>query len=320
MTCASRFLWASWHRYTCKPKPPSYVQGGYKAVRYSLGLFVSRHKDDLIASVGRDDGRAFLHDIAQLSATLGKSCRYYDWPLDDLLRASQGCPNPITVRTQKRTWSYVCAFLDWAVYEGHLEANPFKTVRFDGDGAKRTYAVPDDSEVSLLLKYCEDERLLVLIRICLLTGMRFGEARGLLRNEIVTKGNYGTFVQIKPNALRGVKTAMAEREVPLHSALQPTLAQLPQHGPLFPNISVNMMTKDFTKLRNSLGLHHLVFHGTRKWFTTQCERTRVPEHSTACLVGHQSARPGNGLTYAIYSGGISDGQKRGIIDQLRLPI
>jgi hypothetical protein len=66
-------------------------------------------------------------------------------------------------------------------------------------------------------------------------------------------------------------------------------------------------------------LHCTVFHSTRKWFITQCERTGVPEHFTASLVGHQSARSENKLTYGLYSAGISDTQKREIIDQVRLP-
>ena len=61
-------------------------------------------------------------------------------------------------------------------------------------------------------------------------------------------------------------------------------------------------------------------HSTRKWFITQCERTGVPEHYTATLVGHHSARSSNKLTYALYSGGISDAQKREIVDGIRLPV
>ena len=63
----------------------------------------------------------------------------------------------------------------------------------------------------------------------------------------------------------------------------------------------------------------LVFHSTRMWFITRCERTGVPEHFTASLVGHKSARSENGITYGIYSTGIWDEQKRGIVDQIRLP-
>ena len=71
-------------------------------------------------------------------------------------------------------------------------------------------------------------------------------------------------------------------------------------------------------------LQGTVFHSTRKWFITQCESTGTPEHFTASIftasiVGHQSARSENKLTYGLYSAGISDEQKRGIIDQVRLP-
>ena len=58
-------------------------------------------------------------------------------------------------------------------------------------------------------------------------------------------------------------------------------------------------------------LHGTVFHSTRKWFITQCERTGVPEHFTATLVGHHSARSANKLTYGLYSAGISDDAEAG---------
>jgi integrase len=80
--------------------------------------------------------------------------------------------------------------------------------------------------------------------------------------------------------------------------------------------------KRFAETRKKTGLERpgLVFHSTRKWFFTQCERTGVPEYFTASLVGHQSARSENQLTYSIYSAGISDEQKRAIVDQIRLPV
>lgn len=293
--------------------------GGYKSLRYSVNLFVSRHKDMLVASLGRDEGKEFLRDIARLSASLGKSCRYYGWSLDALLKASEGRRDLITVSTQKRIWTHVNGLLGWIMYEGHLQANPFQAVRFEGKGRIKSYSVPTSQEVLVLLHSVDDPHLEALLKLCLLTGMRLGEAIGLLREDIVTKGNLGPFVKIRPNSLRKLKTDAAEREVPLHSSLQEVLRPLPQSGPLFPGVTVNMMTKAFTKLRDRIGLDHLVFHGTRKWFITQCERTGVPEHFTASLVGHKAARSGNGITYAIYSGGISDEQKRGIIDQLRLP-
>lgn len=89
---------------------------------------------------------------------------------------------------------------------------------------------------------------------------------------------------------------------------------------MFPDLTVNLVTKRFARVRDWLTLERLVFHSTRKWFITQCERTGVPEHWTASLVGHKSARSENGITYSIYSAGISDEQKRSIVDQIRLPL
>ena len=105
------------------------------------------------------------------------------------------------------------------------------------------------------------------------------------------------------------------------AGLEPVLTGLSGTGPLFPDLKVNDITKRFAKIREALGLDRqgLVFHSTRKWFITQCERTGVPEHFTASLVGHKSARSENGITYGIYSAGISDEQKRSIVDQIRLP-
>ena len=99
------------------------------------------------------------------------------------------------------------------------------------------------------------------------------------------------------------------------------LRELPTEGELFPDVTVPIITKGFAKLRRRLELDRpgLVLHSSRKWFITQCERTGVPEHFPATLVGHKSARSENKMTYGIYSAGISDEQKRVIVDGIQLP-
>ncbi|WP_338550525.1 DUF6538 domain-containing protein [Roseovarius phycicola] len=295
-------------------------RGGFKSVRYSVGLFTSKYRDRRITSITREEGREFLSLIARLSPLIGKVRQTRRMTLDQLARWSDGGLEVISARTRKRIWSQVNHFLDWAVYEGHLSQNPFRTVRFDGKIKPAPYAVPTDDEVRVLLME-EDGVIHLPLLICLLTGMRSGEAVGLLREDLTSKGNLGWFAHVRPNGLRKLKTDAAERMVPLHSDLEALLGQLPQEGPLFPGLSVNMVTKRFADLRQKLDLRRpgLVFHSTRKWFITQCERTGVPEHFTASLVGHKSARSENGITYGIYSAGISDEQKRDIIDQIRLP-
>ncbi|HEV8036014.1 MAG TPA: integrase, partial [Yoonia sp.] len=121
--------------------------------------------------------------------------------------------------------------------------------------------------------------------------MRSGEACGLLAEDVSTKGNLGRFVQIKPNHLRPLKSKAAEREVPLHPVLEQMLdTSLPSKGRLFPSLTVDRVVKRYAYLRSvHRELHGTVFHSTRKWFITQCERTGVPAHFTASLVGHQSA-------------------------------
>ncbi|MCX7300157.1 MAG: tyrosine-type recombinase/integrase [Rhodobacterales bacterium] len=294
--------------------------GGYKSVRYSVELFASKFGERPLSTLNREDGRLFLSLLPQLSKVLGKSHRTYRMTLDQSLTFSQGRNDRITVRTQKRIWSQVNHFLDWAVYEGEIATNPFRTVRFEGKVRPEPYAVLTDEEVVALLK-AKDRWMHVLLLICLFTGMRAGEAAGLVRDDIVKKGNLGSFVMIRPNWVRQLKTDAAERVVPVHPVLEGVLRRLPAKGKLFPDLTVNNVTKRFTSLRDRLGLNRpgLCFHSTRKWFITQCERTGVPEHFTASLVGHKSARSENQLTYGIYSAGISDDQKRAIIDQIRLP-
>lgn len=294
--------------------------GGFKSVRYSVGLFTSKFSDRRVTALTRDDGREFLGLITRLSPLIGKVPATRRMSLDQLVRWSDRGNRRIAARTRKRIWSQVNHFLDWAVYEGHLPQNPFRTVRFEGKVKPAPYAVPTDDEVRRLLN-TRDEVIDAALKVCLLTGMRSGEALGLLREDLVRKGNLGWFVWVRPNALRELKTDAAERLVPLHSDLEAVLRDLPAEGALFPDLSVNTVTKRFADLRARLKLDRpgLVFHSTRKWFITQCERTGVPEHFTASLVGHKSARSENGITYGIYSAGISDEQKRGIIDQIRLP-
>ena len=291
---------------------------GFKSVRYSVGLFISKYGRLPVTELNRDVGREFLGLVAQLSPVIGKSETTRGLTLTQLVLFSNQANVTITPRTQRRIWSQVNHFIDWLVYEGQLEVNPFRSVRFDPKVRQQPYAVPTDGEVRRLLDL-DDPVLQPVLLTCLLTGMRAGEAVGLLRADVVNKANLGSFIHIRPNEVRLLKTDAAERVLPLHSALDAVFDRLPSEGPLFPDLTVNLVTKRFTRVRGWLALDQLVFHSTRKWFITQCERTGVPEHWTASLVGHKSARSENGITYGIYSAGISDEQKRAIVDQIRLP-
>lgn len=292
--------------------------GGFKSVRFSVGLFISAYGSRPIGAISREEAVAFTRRVAALSANVGKSYKTKGYGLDRLVALSG--QDKISPQTQRRTVGQVSHFMDWAVYEGQLASNPFATVRVDAKGKPKSYIAMTDDDVRRLMALA-DPRIGDLLTFCLLSGMRAGEAAGLVGADLVWKGNLGWFAWIRPNEVRSLKTDAAERLIPLHSALTERLDALPKDGRLFPDLSVNMVTKRFSVLRAELRITRpgLVFHSTRKWFVTQCERAGVPEHFTASIVGHQSARSENRMTYGIYSAGISDEQKRDIVERVGLP-
>jgi len=292
--------------------------GGFKSVRFSVGLLVSFLGSRPVASVSRDDGQRFVRLTGQLSRHVGKSERHRGLGLEALVARSEG--PAITPQTQRRILSQVSHFLDWCVYRGHVADTPFKTVRVERRGKVASYVPPTDEEVRRLIDLSDPVLGNVLV-FCLLSGLRAGEAVGLLREDLIWKGNLGWFVNVRENRVRQLKTDAAERQIPLHCGLM-TFVEAGSDDRLFPDLTVARVTKRFARVRREVGVERpgLVFHSTRKWFITQCERTCVPEHFTASLVGHQSARSENRLTYGIYSAGISDTQKREIVDGVRLPV
>ena len=202
-----------------------------------------------------------------------------------------------------------------------MQDNPWEHLKVRERPEVSPHGVLTDEQVSVLLG-AKDRVLHSALLFGLLTGMRSGELCGLMAEDITAKGNLGRFVMVRPNKIRLLKSKVAEREVPLNGLLEQLLdSRLPTSGILFPHLSVDRVVKRYAKLRQRHPeLHGTVFHSTRKWFITQCERTGVPEHYTARLVGHHSARSQNKLTYGLYSAGISDAQKREIVDGIRLPV
>ena len=209
---------------------------------------------------------------------------------------------------------------DWCVEQGELSANPWEHLTIREKPEVNPHKVLTDEQVVTLLR-AKDRVVSNALLFGLLTGMRSGEICGLLTSDIFSKGNLGRFIRIQPNEHRQLKSKASEREVPLHAKLEQLLdTSLLKQGRLFPTLNLDKVVKAYAKLRIAYpNLTGTVFHSTRKWFITQCERTGVPEHYTATLVCHHSTRSANKLTYALYSGGISDAQKREIVDGIRLP-
>jgi integrase len=295
--------------------------GSYKSVRFALSLLTSHLGKHSVGDLSLSHGKEVLGYITQLSPNVRKYRQGKDAGLVELASlsvASEGIT--LTPQTQARILKQMSQFLNWCVGEGELASNPWEALKVKDRPDVRPHGVLTDKQVSVLLD-AKDRVLHSALLFGLLTGMRSGEICGLMTEDITAKGNLGRFVSIRPNKVRLLKSKAAEREVPLHGVLEGLLdTALPTSGRLFPYLSVDRIVKRYAYLRRlHPELHGTVFHSTRKWFITQCERTGVPEHFTATLVGHHSARSANKLTYGLYSAGISDAQKREILEGVRIP-
>ena len=295
--------------------------GSYKSVRFALSLLTSHLGKHPVGDLSLSHGKEVLGYITQLSPNVRKYREGKEAGLSELAaisRAHEGIT--LAPQTQARILKQMSQFLDWCVGEGELGANPWEALKVKDWPEVHPHGVLTDDQVSVLLA-AKDRVLHSPLLFGFLTGMRSGEICGLMAEDITAKGNLGRFVSIRPNEVRLLKSKAAEREVPLHGVLEGLLdTALPRAGRLFPHLTVDKVVKRYSMLRRRHPeLGGTVFHSTRKWFITQCERTGVPEHFTASLVGHHSARSANKLTYGLYSAGISDAQKREIIEGIRLP-
>jgi integrase len=296
--------------------------GSYKAIRFATELLVSHLGTTKVGEITQAQGREILSLIVQLSPNVRKYAKAKKATLIQLAKLSSELEpgHTLAPQTQGRVWKHMLQVFDWCVEQGELSTNPWEHLTIREKPEVYPHKVLTDEQVATLLQ-AKDRVLSRALLFGLLTGMRSGEICGLLASDVISKGNLGRFIQIQPNEIRQLKSKAAEREVPLHTKLEQLLdASLPKTGRLFPTLSVDKVVKAYAKLRIAYpNLTGTVFHSTRKWFITQCERTGVPEHYTATMVGHHSARSQNRLTYGLYSAGISDAQKREIVDGIRLP-
>ncbi len=82
--------------------------GGFKSVRFSIGLLVSLFGSRPISSLTREDGRRFVSLVAQLSPHVGKSCH--------AIRLNSNIPGP-RVATNRTIvgWKRFCGKSEWDV-------------------------------------------------------------------------------------------------------------------------------------------------------------------------------------------------------------
>jgi integrase len=122
------------------------------------------------------------------------------------------------------------------------------------------------------------------------------------------------------------KTAAGNRQVPVHTALEPLLTRLraaSTDGFLIPSgaagkygVRSDPLSKRFGRLKASMKFGpDLVFHSIRKTVATMLEQAAVPEGVAADILGHEKAT----MSYGLYSGGSSMAQKLDAITKVVYP-
>ena len=154
--------------------------GSYKSVRFALALLTSHLGDHKLGDLDDALGKEVLGYVARLSPNIRKYSDAQGASLAELAALSEEHEEvSLTAQTQRRIWRQLQQFLDWCVRSGTLEANPWEGLQVKERPEVRSHRVLTDPQVTLLLN-ANDRVLHSALLFCLLTGMRSGEACGLL--------------------------------------------------------------------------------------------------------------------------------------------
>ena len=144
------------------------------------------------------------------SYSSSEAAQFRDWCL------KQG----MTVRTVKRVFASIRAIMNIAITEhGYNCSNAFSKTFFpeDENAAKRK-PIPIEDIITIQQKcYAMDDDIRWLIALISDTGMRLGEAVGLLKEDIILEHEV-PHVRLKPHPWRRLKTKGSQRDIPLVGA------------------------------------------------------------------------------------------------------
>jgi integrase len=213
-------------------------------------------------------------------------------------------------RTIKRIVSSLSAFWRWLVSRGQAQDNPWREHQLGhpkkGGYERRGFS---DADLMKLLSGFYTERygavLHELIRLAVGTGARLDELCSL-RSRDAEKREDGWWLTI----IEG-KTEAAERVIPVHSCMVPTVERLVAHQSAYlidglkpggPDKKRSWyVSKAFRRYRERVGVVGPLrdFHALRNTFIEAMEAAEVPEPTVKLLVGHKRSS----LTYGHYSKG-----------------
>jgi integrase len=180
----------------------------------------------------------------------------------------------------------------------------------NGNGKRRPFTRDD---INKLLAN-SDGVMRATITLAAYTGARFSELTSLRVDDVTEE----TF------RIQDGKTAAAEREIPIHSAIKPLVAQLKAEskdgwlieggGLATNNLGERGRTlgKAFGLFKTELGYDdRFVFHSIRKTVATMFEEAGVQEVIAARILGHALKT----MSYGLYSGGVDLETKRAAMEK-----
>ncbi|QTH72029.1 tyrosine-type recombinase/integrase [Pseudoalteromonas xiamenensis] len=234
----------------------------------------------------------------------------------------------LDISTVKSMMGTCRGYYDYLQRVGYLdfeEVNPFKDQKFmQPKKASKTdqRQAFEPADVIRLIdaakrKKRPDQNLVDAILIAAYTGMRREEI-AQLRVENIKEAEGVKYFEIVE-----AKTQAGVRNVPIHPKLASLVKRLCATSndgylltrePIRPNGERgDAIGKRFKTLRDSLGFdNRYVFHSLRKTVSTLFERAGVNHNEAAEIVGHEK----QGMTYGLYSAGMSMRQKYEIISRI----
>ena len=148
-----------------------------------------------------------LGDRPISSYSSNEAAKFRDWCID----------SGMGIKTVKRVFSSIRAIINLAIAEEELDcSNAFAKTYFpDDDNAqvRQPISIQDIRKVQSLCKDIDDE-MRWLIALISDTGMRLGEAAGLLKKDIKL-GEPIPHIDLKPHPWRSLKTKGSQRLIPL---------------------------------------------------------------------------------------------------------
>ena len=230
------------------------------------------------------------------------------------------------VKTVTKALSFVRSYYSWLRENQHVgasEINPFHTddIKMPKKlAAKQSYLPFTVSDVVKLRKAAADladDKLVAFIDIAQWTGMRLAEVAQISSESVVVVDGVEC-LKVKADAKT---TAGSNRLIPIADTLasRVPLKELPT--PPAPKVNKRSnksvpyegqeVGKRFGRLKAKLGYSRQhVFHSIRKTAATVFEQAGVAEGITADIIGHEKQT----MTYGLYSGGTSVGQRKEAVD------